>query len=340
MQTARSDGRLDVLLMGDIRIGTCGWSYPSGQGRWNGVFYPDAAERPRGFDELAYYAEHFNSVEVNVTFYRPPVAGTTKRWAERTPADFDFSIKLYQRFTHPAGLQRDGRPTEAKAPGRNPSIPDLAQADIDEFKRGIDPIASRGKLGAILVQFPPSFRDSGESRAYLERLLRGFAGYPMAVELRHRSWSDRRTDTLNLLSGFDAALVQIDEPKFRFSIRQDFVPNVTGIYYVRLHGRNAARWWRHDSPDERYDYIYSAGELVPFAEAARAATALVKKAYLYLNNHFAAKAVVNATELKHELGQPITGEYRTALVERYPVLEGIVAGSKRESPPSLFDQSP
>jgi hypothetical protein len=89
-------------------------------------------------------------------------------------------------------------------------------ADLDEFRRGIDPLASTGKLGALLAQFPPSFKDTPESQDYLSDLLRRLAGYPVAVELRHRSWSDRIGDTLGLLNGFNAAWVQIDEPKFRF----------------------------------------------------------------------------------------------------------------------------
>ena len=85
--------------MGDLRIGTSGWSYPSGRGTWNGIFYPK--QRPKRFDELAYYAEHFNTVEVNSTFYGQPRANVSRSWAVRTPPGFEFSLKLYQKFTHP-----------------------------------------------------------------------------------------------------------------------------------------------------------------------------------------------------------------------------------------------
>src|SRR5439155_17357533 len=134
------------------------------------------------------------------------------------------------------------------------------QADLDEFRGGIEPLASAGKLGALLAQFPPSFKDSDASREYLTGLLRAFTGYPVAVELRHRSWSDRIGETLSLLNEWGAAWVQIDEPKFRFSIRQNYLPNVRGFYYMRLHGRNAAQWWRHDKSEDRYDYLYSSEE--------------------------------------------------------------------------------
>src|SRR6478672_12261202 len=191
-------------------------------------------------------------------------------------------------------------------------------ADLDVFRRGLDPLASAGRLGALLAQFPPSFKDDPPSREYLERLLRALADYPVAVELRHRSWSDRIGETLTLLNGFKAAWVQIDEPKFQFSIRQNYLPNVSGFYYMRLHGRNAAKWWRHDKSEDRYDYLYSAGELTPFVETAVAVKALVKKLYLYTNNHFSAKSVANAAMIKEQLGEPIGGEYSPEFLARYP----------------------
>ena len=146
----------------------------------------------------------------------------------------------------------------------------------------------------------------------------------MAVELRHRSWSEQPAETAALLSEFEAALAQIDEPKFRTSIRQNLLPNVKSFYYLRLHGRNAAQWWKHDSSEDRYNYLYSAGELEPFAEAAQAASREVRKAYLYANNHFSAKSVANAAILKTQLGQKLEGEYPAEFVEEYPDLKGLV----------------
>ena len=215
----------------------------------------------------------------------------------------------------------------------------MTQADIDDFRAGIDPLAAAGKLGALLAQFPPSFKDSPQSRDYLAQLLRAFADYPIAVELRHKSWSDAIGETLSLLNAFGAAWVQIDEPKFRFSIRQNYLPNVTSFYYMRLHGRNAAQWWKHDKSEDRYNYLYSADELQEFSETADAAKELVKKSYLYTNNHFSSKSVVNAVMLKAQLGEPIEGEYPDALVERYPELAerseagyGLEAGRLRRKP--------
>jgi uncharacterized protein YecE (DUF72 family) len=205
-------------------------------------------------------------------------------------------------------------------------------ADLDEFRRGIEPLAARGRLGALLAQFPPSFRNDPASVDYLGALLRDLADYPVAVELRHKSWSDRIGDTLSLLNTFGAAWVQIDEPKFRFSIRQNYLPNVDGFYYMRLHGRNVAHWWRPEKSEDRYNYMYSGDELKEFSETAGAVKKLVKKLYLYTNNHFSAKSVANATMIKQQLGEPIDGEYPASFVERYPE----IAGAVKTAAPTLF----
>ena len=311
-----------------LRIGTSGWNYPSGKGTWNGLFYPVRRGRAAGlkdFDELSWYAEHFDTVEVNSSFYGPPAPETAARWVEKTPPGFEFSLKLHQQFTHPEMFKRTAL---ANLPDATPAaLTELARvndADIGKFKSGIDPIATAGKLGALLAQFPASFKDTPQNRAYLEWLLHTFREYPVAVELRHKSWSDQIASTLAMLGEHKAAWVQIDEPKFQLSIRQNFLPNIKGFYYMRLHGRNAAQWWKHDKSEDRYNYLYSVDELRPFAETASAADAIVRKAYLYLNNHFSAKSVVNAAVLKSLVEQPVPGVYAPELVEQYPELAGIV----------------
>lgn len=321
--------------MGLIRIGTSGWSYPTGKGTWNGLFYPP---RPaRGFDELRFYAEHFDTVEVNSTFYGQPRAEVTRTWVERTPSDFEFSVKLYQKFTHPKMFKEAAL---ARAPGNDGALLELlaqvTRADIDEFRRGIDPIARAGRMGALLVQFPPSFTKDAVSTDYLTSLLRTFSHYPTAVELRHASWSTDLTGTLELLNGFGAAWVQIDEPKFRLSIQQNFLPNVRTFYYMRLHGRNAADWWRPETSEDRYNYLYSPAQLEPIVEMAGAAKSLVRKLYLYMNNHFAAKAVVNATMAKHQLGEPIAGTFPPAFIERYPEVQPFVIPATSRPSRTLF----
>jgi uncharacterized protein YecE (DUF72 family) len=311
--------------MSNVRIGTSGWNYPRGRGTWNGVFYPPARGRRKDFDELAFYARYFDTVEVNSTFYGQPRPEVTAGWVERTPPGFEFTVKLYQKFTHPGMYrQRLERSLPAGMPSAAPGVLDAlaepAPADLDEFRRGIDPLARSGKLGALLAQFPPSFKAGEGERDYLSGLLDAFAGYPVAVELRHRTWSDRFGETLALLNEHQAAWVQIDEPKFQFSIRQNYLPNVRGFYYLRLHGRNAANWWRHEKAEDRYDYLYSADELREFTETAQAARRLVKKVYLFANNHYSAKSVANAAMIKKQLGEPIDDSFEPELLRRYPSL--------------------
>lgn len=296
-----------------VYVGTSGWNYPSGRGTWNGIFYPE--KRSRGFDELSFYAERFNTVEVNSTFYGQPRRNVSLGWVKRTPRDFEFAVKLYQKFTHP-DLTRD---TTA-----------ISQADVDAFKGGIEPLAAAGKLGPLLAQFPASFKASPESRTYVQWLLETFRAYPLTLELRHKSWSDDPEDLFELLNEYGAAWTQIDEPKFRFSIRQNWMPNVRSFFYMRLHGRNAAQWWTHERSEDRYNYLYSEAELKPFAETIASARAQVKKLYAYLNNHFAGQAVADAAVLRHLLDEPVTAPMPAELVDRYPMLEGKVI----TSPPS------
>jgi uncharacterized protein YecE (DUF72 family) len=306
--------------VGEIHVGTSGWHYPSGAGTWSGIFYPP--RRPRGFDELAYYAEHFDTVEVNSTFYRMPEPDMSAAWVRRTPASFLFAIKLFQKFTHPdMYLARDGVRDW-----------DLSRADFDLFRAGIEPLAAAGRLAAILLQFPPSFHAAEDTRAYLDWLLGGLAAYPSAVELRHRSWSDEPDATRALLAAHRAAWVLIDEPKFSTSVRQPadaaIIPGAP-LAYVRLHGRNGAQWWDHATSDDRYNYLYSPEELEPFADAARDASARARKVLVYFNNHFSSKAVANAAVLKHQLGQLLPGEYPAEMVERYEELRGRVRAEAR-----------
>ena len=145
-----------------VRIGTSGWNYPTGKGKWNGLFYPATRSKKAGtvgFDELRFYAEHFDTVEVNSTFYGQPRAEVTAGWAERTPTGFEFSLKLYQKFTHPKMFREAALKS---APGSEGTLLDLlaevTRSDIDDFRAGIDPLVSAGKLGALLAQFPPSFK--------------------------------------------------------------------------------------------------------------------------------------------------------------------------------------
>lgn len=296
-----------------IRVGTSGWAYPSGKGTWKGAFYPAGTK-----DELAYYAERFDTVEVNSTFYRVQSPQTALSWSRRTPANFLFSIKLFQKFTHPE--------LYLKKTGLDPW--DLGQKDIDEFRAMLDPLAAAGKLGVLLAQFPASFHDEPAAREYVDWMLQTFRDYEMAVELRHKSWGDAGADIDAILARHRAGLVLIDEPRFASSILQDR-SLVTGADparpgYLRLHGRNGANWWAHEQSEDRYNYLYSREELTPFVETALEAAQTGRKVFVYMNNHFSAKAVANAAIIKADLGQPVPGEYHEAMIDRYPELAGIV----------------
>lgn len=295
------------------RVGTSGWSYPSGKGTWKEIFYPRGTR-----DELAYYAEHFDTVEVNSSFYRIQSPQTALGWARRTPPGFLFSVKLFQKFTHPGMYQ--------KKTGLDPW--DLGQKEIDEFRAMLDPLAAAEKIGVLLAQFPVSFHEDPAAREYVDWLLQTFRDYPMAVEFRHASWGHAAGDVDALLARHDAGLVLIDEPRFAASISID-PALVTGSgasrpVYMRLHGRNAANWWKHEKSEDRYNYLYSREELSPFVEAAQQAAQGGRKVFVYLNNHFSAKAAANAAIIKADLGQVVPGEYPEAMIDRYPELAGVV----------------
>jgi uncharacterized protein YecE (DUF72 family) len=280
---------------GAWRIGTSGWSYPpnTGPGSWTGVFYPLTK-----IDELKFYSRYFNTVEINSTFYRPCSPKTATSWVNRTPADFEFTVKAWQEFTH------------------NPD--ELVQEKIDQFKEGLAPLAESGKLGCVLFQFPASFKQTAETLDRLKFLLDSFGNYLEAVELRHRSWED----VLPLLASFNAVPAFIDEPKFRDSIRQDFETVPKPFLYLRLHGRRSEKWWRHEHRNERYDYLYTPEELKPYAIRLKSVvdSKAVQRAYVFFNNHPGAKSVANAVMLRAQLDIPVEIALPETLLQRYPNL--------------------
>lgn len=263
-----------------MRVGTSGWSYPTGEGKWTGVVYPPGTK-----SELGYYATHlFNTVEINVSFYRLIPPATARGWARITPPGFEFAVKAWQKFTHPK--------MHAKSAGK---AEEVTQADLEQFRAGLVPLAEAGKLGTVLLQFPPSFHASAQNVERLGMLLEALADYPLAVELRHRSWSNRKAETRTLLEGHRTTWVVIDEPKFRFSVRQEVEP-LGEMLYLRFHGRNAAKWWKHDRAEERYDYLYTEAELRPFADRIRGILGggPLRRAFIFFNNHARGQAVQNA----------------------------------------------
>jgi len=269
-----------------IYIGTSGWSYPKGEGTWQGFFYPTGK-----INELEYYSQFFNTVEINSSFYRPPDPGFVYNWARRVPKGFLFAVKLWQKFTHPKMFK--------EATGEEAVI---AQSDIDRFKKCLEPLAKYGKLGALLAQFPPSFKNDDYGKQILGAMAKAFGGYKLAVELRHRSWSDDK-DTAAFLREHDIAWVQIDEPKFSSSVAAE-VPVTAETAYFRFHGRNAKDWWTGDS-ETRYRYLYSLEEIAGLAERVSTAAEKVKTLFAFFNNHWQAYAPRNANDLKKALQLPL-----------------------------------
>ena len=294
-----------------LLIGTSGYSYPGHPPKgWFGAFYPDA--KKKGFDELKYYSSIFNSVEINSTFYRPATEAITKRWADETPPDFTFAVKLWQRFTHSKKLGRKNSDEIWEPP---------TQKEADEFRAGIFPLADAGKLGALLLQYPTGFHFSLENLEKVQSTLRWFYDYPKAVELRHKTWSEHKDELAALLTENRATDVLIDEPKFETSIRQELTP--TGeLFYFRAHGRNANLWWRHAESWERYDYLYSREEVKKIAARVKTAVSQpnVKKGMAFFNNHARANSAANAIMLSQELGIRLKAMPSEAMLAKFPEL--------------------
>ena len=269
-----------------IYIGTSGWSYPKGEGTWTGYFYPGGK-----INELEYYSQFFNTVEINSSFYRPPNPGYVYNWAKRVPQGFLFTVKLWQKFTHPKMYK--------EATGKEAAI---SQNDVDLFNHSIEPLVKYGKLGALLAQFPPSFKNDGYGQQILGAVIKTFIQYRLAIELRHSSWSDDE-NTAKLLKENNVAWVQIDEPKFQSSIA-DEVPLTSDMAYFRFHGRNKEMWWQGNS-ETRYKYLYSSEEIDELAGQVRAAAGKSEFLFAFFNNHWQGYAPRNAVAIKRTLGLPV-----------------------------------
>jgi uncharacterized protein YecE (DUF72 family) len=288
-----------------LYIGTSGWSYPKGAGTWDGIFFPSKLADK---DKLSFYAQYFNTVEINSSFYRPPSQYAARAWATKVPDDFRFTAKLWQKFTHPKMFEA--------ATGQAAHMQD---EDFGVFAEGIGPLAEAGKLGPLLAQFPTSFRPDPATLEYLEDLIRRMrgAGFPLAVELRHREWTegDETAAIRALMEEQGVAWVMIDEPRFKTSIRH--VPLTSNVAYFRFHGRNYKTWWRHGESEDRYNYLYTPDEQRHIAQDVGEIAGKTSETYAFYNNHYGAKAVVNALQLEMALGKPIPQPLPEPLVQAY-----------------------
>ena len=270
-----------------IRVGPAGWSYTD----WEGTVYPKHGSK---FDHLAYLATFFDTIEINSPFYRIPPPTHAKSWVRRVGAnsDFKFTTKVFRGFTH----------EKAK----------LAPDDVKAFRSYLDPLMEADRLGAILLQFPWSFKNSEESCEKLAALFEAFADYPKALEVRHATF--QTPEFLDFLDEHDVGWVNVDQPLFSDSVKP--ADTTTGpVAYARLHGRNYQKWFAHEESWERYNYLYTKEELEPWVERI-ASMAKNKDTYVVTNNHFRGQAIVNAGDIKQSLGQG--GELPPQLKEAYP----------------------
>jgi uncharacterized protein YecE (DUF72 family) len=258
-----------------IWVGPAGFDYAD----WKGVVYP--AKPPKGFDRLAYLARYFDTVEINSTFYGPARAEVAKAWLAQVADNprFRFTAKLWRRFTH----QRDSA---------------WSAADVRAVRAGFDELQASGRLGAVLLQFPWSFRRDDAAEEWLRDLYAAFPGYPLVLEVRHVSWNS--PEVLAELTAHGVGLVNVDQPLFHHSIAP--AAHATApVGYVRLHGRNYQQWFRKTaSVAARYDYLYSEAELRPWVAriADIAARPEIREVYAVTNNHHLGKAPANAGMIK------------------------------------------
>ena len=266
-----------------IRVGPAGWTYPDSPGH----VYP--ADAPKRFDVLAFTASYFDTIEINSSFYRPQGRTTCAAWARRVAhnPDFRFTAKLWRRFTHEAGPWTDD--------------------DVRLATEGLEVLRAENRFGALLAQFPWSFKPGRDSTERLRRLAADLAGWPVVVEVRHGAWAKR--EHALLLRELGLGFCNIDQPQIGDSLEP--TAGVTGpVGYVRFHGRNVEHWFaENEDSAQRYDYLYAAEELEPWVERIRkiARGEGVRDVYVVSNNHFEGKGPANALMIRSMLeGRKVT----------------------------------
>jgi uncharacterized protein YecE (DUF72 family) len=293
----------------DIFVGPAGWSYAD----WRGRVFPEGAGSK--FDTLKMVSKYFDTAEINSSFYYPPAPATARSWLKRIEhnPNFIFTAKLNKLFTHKRGQ--------------------ATNEDEKAFREGMDPLAEAGKLGAVLIQFPWSFKNDSEERSYLTQLVERFKVYPLVVELRHESWNSPRI--LQTLEDLGVGLCDIDQPVFANSIKPS--AEVTSpIGYIRLHGRNYQNWFREEANVlERYDYLYARDELDPWINRIKEVAAKAKQTFVVANNHARGQSLVNAFEILAELEEKrVPGPAK--LIETYPRLAESVEPDDESAQGELF----
>lgn len=294
---------------GDIKIGVAGWAYKD----WQAIVYPPSLKANA---RVEYLAQFFDLIEINTSFYghiKPAVGKEWCRMAAGANPRFVFTAKLNRAFTHsPVSMVE---PTSAKT--IRP-----AASDERDAKAGYDAIAGENMLGALLAQFPISFKCTDENRAYVEQLVQLFRNYPLVLEIRHASWNE--PEILTWLEGLQVGLCNIDQPLLGRAVRPS-AHATSAIGYIRLHGRNYKQWFAETNVRDRYDYLYSTEELAKWKGRALEVAAKAEITYVVANNHNLGKAAVNALELismieARKVKAPPT------LVSQYPELAQLTSG--------------
>ena len=284
-----------MLPAGQIRVGTAGWSYKD----WDGILYPPEVTRKK-IHPVEYLARFFDVIEINTSFYghiRPEIGRLWCRKAKGVNPNFVFTAKLHRSFTHsPLAVME---PTSAASIRPNDKDERLA-------REGLESLAAENMLGALLIQFPVSFKNTGLNREYLEQLLRQFIEYPRVVEVRHESWN--KPETLDHFLRHNVGFCNIDQPLLGRSLAP--TEHVTsGLGDVRLHGRKYEHWCESgleggsgtDSRNDLYNYLYKPAELEKWKEKIEIISQKAQSTFVIANNHYQAKAPVNALELRHLL---------------------------------------
>jgi uncharacterized protein YecE (DUF72 family) len=262
-----------------LRVGPAGWNYKD----WEGVVYP--AGGGRTFDPLAFLADYFDTIEINSSFYAPPRSSDAASWARRVENNprFRFTAKVWQRLTHERGDATE----------------ESLRADAETVRRSMAPLAEAGVLGALLIQFPWSFRHTPENLEHLVRVFSMLAGFRLVLEVRHGSWNSE--DVSAFLKEHRVGFCNVDQPVIGNSLRPS--SHVTSpVGYFRLHGRNYENWFKEDAGrDARYDYLYPKSEIREVARLIKAVTQTAEETYAITNNHFRGQALVNALDILEEL---------------------------------------
>ncbi len=285
-----------------VRVGTCSWADRGLLETW----YPHDAASAEA--RLRYYAEHFDTVEVNSSYYAIPEAQTARRWADRTPPGFVFHVKAFGMMTGhrvlPEQLPADLRTYVDHVTERGHVLPSerLVERIFDRFDAAVAPLAEAGKLGGILMQYPPSLKPSPEARATIEQGAELLAHHEVLVEFRQRDWlgAEQREETLAWLRRRGLTHVIVDAPDVATpNVAGTVIATTTPTAYLRFHGRNAATWnvvGREAS--ERFDHYYAEDELTTWVEPLRGLTTRATGVYAMFNTNNADQGPVNANLLR------------------------------------------